>query len=187
MLKVCTTVENLSNEVNVSGLVRSIDVENPGKARLRVTLDSSQIQRSYGSHQCLGFALGLTYTKLWTLFPKNALNKDLLQQNMLSILLSLGFLHQAGIVDIGTTVSFNSELAEIDMFSRYHQITFSRSGRPQYFLNDRTKQNAESITAQGPRRPHNLSIVHNADHAWRPRLHRLWCSVSSGSRPETHQ
>ena len=101
-LKVCTTGDDSSNEVTVSGLVRSIDAEHPGKARLRVALDTFQIKGPYGSHQCLLFApLGLTYTKFRTLFPNNALNKDLLQQSLLMILLGLDFLHQAGIIHTG--------------------------------------------------------------------------------------
>lgn len=102
-VKVCTTGEDFSNEVKVSGLVRSIEVEHPGKARLRVALDTFQIQGPHGSHQCLVFApLGLTYTKFRTLFPNNALNKDLLQQSLLMILLGLDFLHQAGVIHTGT-------------------------------------------------------------------------------------
>lgn len=72
-LKVCTTGEDFSNEVAVSGRVRSIDAEYPGKARLRVTLDTFQIQGMYRSHHCLFFApLGLTSTIFRTLFPNNA-------------------------------------------------------------------------------------------------------------------
>lgn len=60
-LKVRTTGEDFSNEVKVSELVRSIGAEHPGKARLRVALDTFQIQGPHGSHQCLVFApLGLT-------------------------------------------------------------------------------------------------------------------------------
>lgn len=79
-----------------------------------------QIQGPYVSHQCLSFtSLGLTHTEFWTLFPK-----DILQQNLLTFLLGLDFLHQAGIIHVENTLSFNSELAEIDLFSIYHQITF---------------------------------------------------------------
>lgn len=152
-VKVCTTGEDFSNEVKVSELVRSIDAEHPGKARLRVALDTFQIQGPNGSHQCLVFApLGLTYTKFRTLFPNNALNKDLLQQSLLMILLGLDFLHQAGIVHTGTALSSISELVETETFYRYIAKQHSPwSGRRQHFFKDRTERTAKSITAQGPR------------------------------------
>lgn len=109
----CTTGEDFSNEVKVSELVESIVAEHPGKARLRVALDTFQIQGPHGSHQCLVFApLGLTYTKFRTLFPNNALNKDLLQQSLLMILLGLDFLHQVGVVHTGNTLYLIVDLDE---------------------------------------------------------------------------
>lgn len=40
MLKVCTTGEDFSDEITVSGFVRSIDIEHPKKARLRLALNT---------------------------------------------------------------------------------------------------------------------------------------------------
>lgn len=113
-IKICITGEDFSNEVKVSELVRSIEAEHPGKARLRVALDTFQIQGPHGSHQCLVFApLGLTHTKFRTLFPDNALNKDLLQQSLLMVLLGLDFLHQVGVVHTGTTPSLSLILLKL--------------------------------------------------------------------------
>ncbi|TQN69453.1 Serine/threonine-protein kinase SRPK, partial [Colletotrichum shisoi] len=101
-LKVCITGQDSSNEAAVSRRIQSIDAEHPGKARLRVALDSFQVAGPHGSHRCMVFApLGLTYTTFRNLFPHNALNKDILQQSLLMILLGLDFLHQAGIVHTG--------------------------------------------------------------------------------------
>lgn len=152
-LKICTTGEDPSNEVTVSDLIKSIDAEHPGKALLRVAQDSFQIRGPNGSHQCLIFApLGLTYTKFRTLFPNNALNKDLLQQSLLMILLGLDFLHQAGVIHTGKVLSLYNFSVDTEMCSRPIAEQFSPwSGRRRHFLNDRAEGAAESFTAQDPR------------------------------------
>lgn len=188
-IKICTTGEDFSNEVKVSGLVQSIEAEHPGKAHLRVALDTFQIQGPHGSHQCLIFApLGLTWTKFRTLFPNNALNKDLLQQSLLMALLGLDFLHQLGVIYTGMTLSLSFVFEAIEIETVYRSIAkqhSSWSARRQYFLDNRTRRIAESITTQGPQRPRNTSLVHNANHAWRSSHYRLWCSSSRRSRAET--
>ncbi|KAJ4386535.1 hypothetical protein N0V93_009432 [Gnomoniopsis smithogilvyi] len=137
-VKVCTTGEDYSNEVKASELVSSIEAEHPGKARLRVALDTFQIQGPHGSHQCLVFTpLGLTYTKFRTLFPNNALNKDLLQQSLLMILLGLDFLHQVGVIH--TDVSPNNILLGVEdasIFSAIEQKEL-QTPSPRKVLDDR--------------------------------------------------
>jgi hypothetical protein len=67
-----------------------------------VVLDDFQITSPYGIHQCLLFApMGLSFTKFKNLFPEKGLNKELLQQTLLLVLLGLDFLHQAGVVHTG--------------------------------------------------------------------------------------
>lgn len=74
-----------------------------------MVLDNFQIKGAHGSHQCLVFApLGWTYTDLRNQLPEKALSKDLLQQSLLMILLGLDFLHQAGVVHTGLSLSFGT-------------------------------------------------------------------------------
>ncbi|MCJ1255267.1 hypothetical protein MMC24_003083 [Lignoscripta atroalba] len=101
-LKVCIAGEDVTNEVAISRHIRSIEAEHPGKERLRVVLDDFQINGPHESHRCLLFTpLGLTYTDFRNLFPEMVLNKDLLQQSLLMVLLGLDFLHQVGVVHTG--------------------------------------------------------------------------------------
>ena len=89
--------------MNSSDYISSIEADHPGKDRLRVVLDHFQVMGPCGLHTCLLFApLGLTFTELRRIFPEKALNKDLLQQSLLMVLLGLDFLHQAGVVHTGS-------------------------------------------------------------------------------------
>ncbi|KAF2453036.1 protein kinase, partial [Lineolata rhizophorae] len=111
-LKVCITGKSapkVDNEVAISRYLRSIDAEHPGKDLLRLALDDFQITGSHGVHQCLLFTpLGLSYTDFRNLFPEKWLNKELLQQTLLLVLLGLDFLHQADVVH--TDISPNNIL-----------------------------------------------------------------------------
>ncbi|CCF39117.1 protein kinase [Colletotrichum higginsianum] len=137
-LKVCITGEDSSNEAAVSQRIQSIDAEHPGKERLRVALDTFQVAGPHGSHRCMVFApLGLTYTTFRNLFPNNALNKDILQQSLLMVLLGLDFLHQVGIVH--TDLSPNNVLLGVEDVSVFSKIELAelQSPSPRKVLDDR--------------------------------------------------
>lgn len=104
-LKICIIGEDARNELEVSRHVSSIEAEHhPGKAGLRLVLRNFQITGPHGTHQCLLFTpLGLTYTEFRTLFREKGLDKDLLQQSLLLVLLGLDFLHQVGVVHTGSS------------------------------------------------------------------------------------
>jgi hypothetical protein len=108
-LKVCIAGagEDATNEIAISRHIRSIEAEqHPGKARLRVVLDDFQIPGPHGSHRCLLFTpLGLTYTDFRNMLPDKAFTKVLLQQSLLLVVLGLDFMHQAGVVHTGLSVS----------------------------------------------------------------------------------
>lgn len=119
-LKVCVVGQGAVNEVAVSDRVQSIHADHPGRERLRLVLDHFQATGPYGLHHCLVFApLGLTYTDLRNLLPDKGLNKDLLQQTLLMVLLGLDFLHQAGVVHTGMPLYDNHSRSLTDGSSRY--------------------------------------------------------------------
>ncbi|GJC91471.1 protein kinase [Colletotrichum higginsianum] len=137
-LKVCITGEDSSNEAAVSQRIQYIDAEHPGKERLRVALDTFQVAGPHGSHRCMVFApLGLTYTTFRNLFPNNALNKDILQQSLLMVLLGLDFLHQVGIVH--TDLSPNNVLLGVEDVSVFSKVELAelQSPSPRKVLDDR--------------------------------------------------
>lgn len=109
-IKVCTAGEQVANELVISDHLKSVVGEHPGRERLRMMLDEFKLSGPEGIHQCLVFEpLGLTYTDFKNRFPEKALNKELLQQTLLILLLALDFLHQAGVVHAGNkTQSFRS-------------------------------------------------------------------------------
>lgn len=106
----CVAGLKTSNELAVSRHITSIQAEHPGQERLRVVIDEFQTTGVLGTHQCLVFIpLGLTYTQFCHKLPDRALNKELLQQSLIMVLLGLDFLHQAGVVHTG----------ELSIFDRY--------------------------------------------------------------------
>lgn len=107
-IKICTNGDNgnkdAKQEVAISDHIRSVDApHHPGKDRLRIVLDTFQIQGPDGNHQCLLFTpLGLPLTKFRKLFPGNALDSNVLRQTLLCVIMGLDFLHQVGVVHTGT-------------------------------------------------------------------------------------
>lgn len=101
-LKVCTYDGTTTQESAISHHINSIEADHPGKQRLRVAIDEFYLSHESHKHQCLVFApLGLTYTHFRNAFPSKRLNKDILKQSLLMILMGLDFLHQAGVVHTG--------------------------------------------------------------------------------------
>jgi hypothetical protein len=102
ILKACTCDEETTQESAISQHINSVEADHPGKQRLRVALDEFDLDHNTQKHHCLAFTpLGLTYTQFRNVFPSRTLNKDLLKQSLLMILLGLDFLHQAGVVHTG--------------------------------------------------------------------------------------
>ncbi|KAK0387560.1 hypothetical protein NLU13_3806 [Sarocladium strictum] len=118
-IKICTTGErgtrDVLQEVAVSNHIKSIDaLGHPGKLRLRVVLDSFEVEGVNGNrHRCLVFApLGQSLTEFRRAFPGNVLDPDGLRFTLLWVLMGLDFLHQAGVIHTDLSpnnilVSFN--------------------------------------------------------------------------------
>jgi hypothetical protein len=97
----------------------------PGKQLLRLVLDELKITGPHGTHQCPVFnPLGLSFTNFRNCFPKNGLDKELLQQTLQPVLLGLDFLHQAGVVHAGMAPTLSSnqayQLTTVKHFAQQH-------------------------------------------------------------------
>ena len=89
--------------MTISRYIVSIEGTHPGKTWLRLVQGDFQITGPHGIHQCLLFApLGLSFTQLRNVFPGKTLNKELLQQSLLMVAISLDFLHQVDVVHTGS-------------------------------------------------------------------------------------
>jgi serine/threonine protein kinase len=98
-LKICI-VGAMDNEAIVSEYLQSVDADgHPGKDVLRLALETFEISGPGGKHQCLVFQpLGMTYTKLRTLFPERGLPKAWLLQVLQLLTMALHFMHQENVI-----------------------------------------------------------------------------------------
>jgi len=86
-------------EVAISRHLQSIETEHPGKGLLRFFVDEFAVSGPHGTHPCLLFPpLGMTLTQFKNRFPGRVLPKDLVQQILQLVLLSVDFLHQAEVI-----------------------------------------------------------------------------------------
>jgi len=97
-----TDSSRADNEAVISRYLRSVEAEHPGQKLLRLALEDFEISGPHGIHKCLILnPLGMTFTQFRDLLPGRVLPKDLLQQTLQLVLLSLDFLHQASVVHTG--------------------------------------------------------------------------------------
>ncbi|KAK2808640.1 hypothetical protein FQN50_004504 [Emmonsiellopsis sp. PD_5] len=99
---VCTSNKRQNNEIAVSNHLKASNIEHPGKAFVRVVLESFDIETPSGTHQCLLYEpLGISFTEFLDLLPDNKFPETLLQRSMQLVLVGLAYLHRAMVVHTG--------------------------------------------------------------------------------------
>jgi serine/threonine-protein kinase SRPK3 len=90
------------NEIKIIEYLKSNPIEHPGRKMVRSVFDSFEIAGPHGNHKCILYKpLGMSYTDLLRLLPESRFPKELVQQSIQLLLVSLDYLHRCNVVHTG--------------------------------------------------------------------------------------
>ena len=97
--------QQADNELAVSDHLRSAPIQqHPGRAAVRVALESFQVEGPDGTHTCLLYSpLGMTFTDLRNMLPDAKFDKRMLQRALQLILIATDYLHKNKVVHTGSS------------------------------------------------------------------------------------